>query len=177
MTIHERHTTITCQVLVTLRLATAEDLPKLEWYGQYRHFRSLFRRTFREQQAGRRLMLLADVRGFPIGHIFIHLHAESRTRSAECAYFYSFRVMEMFRGQGIGTRLLCEAENLVIDHGIEWATIAAAKANTGAQRLYQRLGYRICGDDDGIWSYIDHRGRICTVNEPCWLLEKQLTSG
>ena len=36
-----------------------EDLPKLEWYGEYLHFRRVFRRAYDDQLAGRRLMLLA----------------------------------------------------------------------------------------------------------------------
>ncbi|MBZ0302259.1 MAG: GNAT family N-acetyltransferase [Anaerolineae bacterium] len=176
MTTLERHNanTLSVQIPVTLRTATPEDLPKLEWYGQYRHFRGLFRRTFREQQADRRLMLVADVNDFPIGHIFIQLKPEIQLGVPPHAYFYSFRVMEMFRNRGIGTLLMSEAEAQALEHGLEWATIAAAKDNHGARRLYERLGYRVFASDEGSWSYIDHRGRTRSVNEPCWLLEKHL---
>jgi len=166
------HPSINIEIPVTLRAATAEDLPKLEWYGQYKHFRNMFRRTFREQQAGRRLMLLAVFNNFPIGHVFVQLRSASRRRPR--AYFYSFRVMEMFRGQGVGTWLLTSAESIAFDHGLRRTAIAAAKDNKDARRLYERLGYHIYGDDAGQWSYIDHRGRICHVSEPCWLLEKTL---
>ena len=160
------------QIAVTLRTATAKDLPKLEWYGQYKHFRNLFRRTFREQNAGRRLILIADLNDFPIGHVFIQLKAAQQRRKR--AYFYSFRVMDMFQGQGIGTWLLSNAEVMALDRGLEWATIAAAKENTGARRLYERLGYKIYGENNGSWSYVDHRGITREVNEACWLLEKKL---
>lgn len=171
MTALERQS-LTLEIPVTLRIATAEDLPKLEWHGQYQHFRNMFRRTFYEQQAGRRLMLLADFNDFPIGHIFIQLRAANRRRPR--AYFYSFRVMEMFRSQGIGTWLLTNAEAIAYDRGLRRAAIAAAKDNPGARRLYERLGYQVYGDDIGQWSYVDHRGRVCHVSEPCWLLEKNL---
>ena len=166
------HQVLHLELPVTLRLATAEDLPKLEWHGQYIHFRNMFRRTFREQQIGRRLMLLADFNNFPIGHIFIQLRSSNRRRPR--AYFYSFRVMEMFRRQGVGTWLLANAEALVYDQGLRRAAIAAAKDNHDARRLYERLGYQVYGDDAGRWSYIDHRGQTCHVSEPCWLLEKIL---
>jgi ribosomal protein S18 acetylase RimI-like enzyme len=169
----DQHPTLTLSVTVRLRTATAEDLPKLEWYGQYRHFRNIFRRAFEEQQAGRRDMLLADVQNFPIGQIFIQYRSEQADFRGH-AYFYSFRVMEMFRGQGIGTLLIREAENRVQRRGLNWVTIAAAKQNTGARRLYERLGYRIYGEDRGQWSYVDHQGRTHRVHEPCWLLEKSL---
>jgi ribosomal protein S18 acetylase RimI-like enzyme len=175
MTTIEPRSLLALDMVVSLRPATADDLPKLEWYGQYQHFRNLFRRAFREQQTGRRLILLAIVNDFPIGQIFIQYHTRRAHARAPRAYFYSFRVMEMFRGQGIGTWLLQEAEAIVSDRGLQWATIAAAKENVAARRLYERLGYRIIGEDAGHWSYIDHRGRTCKVDEPCWLLEKKLS--
>lgn len=177
MTIYDERRAISLALQVMLRVATAEDLPKLEWYGQYTHFRNLFRRTFREQQAGRRLMLLADLNQFPIGHVFIHFkpsNSHPQETDGGRAYLYSFRVMEMFRGQGIGTWLLQEAESVILDHALNWATIAVAKENQGAQRLYQRQGYRIYGEDAGQWSYVDHRGITRHVHEPCWLMEKHL---
>jgi ribosomal protein S18 acetylase RimI-like enzyme len=158
---------------IVLRAATPEDLPKLEWYGQYKHFRNLFRRTFREQEAGHRIMLLADSNNFPIGHVFIQFKEDSPDEKGR-AYLYSFRVMEMFRRYGIGTALLQEAENITLDHGLEWTTIAVAKNNDGARRLYERLGYRIYNEDSGRWSYLDHKGIVRHVNEPCWMLHKKL---
>jgi hypothetical protein len=70
MTTLERRT-LCLQMQVIFRLAEREDLPKLEWYGKYTHFRRVFERTYEEQLRGRRLMLLADVNGFPIGQLFI----------------------------------------------------------------------------------------------------------
>lgn len=177
MTAQER-ATIRLELDVTLRLATQADLPKLEWHGQYTHFRMLYRRAYREQQQGRRLMLIADCNDFPIGQIFVQLAsaehgvADGITR----AYLYSLRVMEMFRGLGIGTRLIDEAERELIARNFRWATIAVAKDNQRALRLYQRKGYRIFREDDGDWSFRDHRGQLHRVQEPCWILEKELLS-
>ena len=172
-------TTLTVEVPVTLRVAVQADLPKLEWYGQYAHFRQLFRRSFREQEAGRRLMLLAVVAEFPIGTLFIQFESNER-RVADGwtrAYLYSFRVMEVFRGKKIGTRLIQEAERIVLDRGFRWTTIAVAKDNHSARRLYERLGYRTFKEDPGQWSYLDHKGHVHHVNEPCWLLRKDLLLG
>lgn len=168
--------TYTVELPITFRFATKSDLPKLEWYGQYSHFRNLFRRSFREQQRGRRLMLLADCGGFPVGHIFIQFISNEHTVADgdKRAYLYSLRVMEMFRGRGIGTRLIEEAEALILGRGFQWTTIAVAKQNVGAYRLYRRLGYRIFREDPGKWSYVDHKGITQTVDEPCWMLEKHL---
>jgi ribosomal protein S18 acetylase RimI-like enzyme len=166
---------IQLEMPIILRAATLEDLPKLEWYGQYKHFRNMFRRTFREQEAGRRVMLLADSNNFPIGHVFMQFKDDILDDDAGRAYLYSFRVMEMFRGHGIGTRLLEEAENIALDRGLAWTTIAVAKDNKGARRLYERTGYHIYSEDPGRWSYLDHKGVIRHVHEPCWMLQKKLT--
>lgn len=168
--------TITLEMPVAFRLATYSDLPKLEWYGQYTHFRALFRRTYQEQLQNRRLMLVADCNQFPIGHVFIQLsNSEQRISDGrQRAYLYSLRVMEMFQGHGIGTRLLHEAEILAAEQGFRWVTIAAAKDNPRARRLYERLGYRVFGEDEGKWSYLDHQNRMRYVHEPCWVLEKRI---
>jgi ribosomal protein S18 acetylase RimI-like enzyme len=168
--------TFAVQLAITMRLATRADLPKLEWYGQYTHYRMMYRRTYHEQQEGNRLMLVADCQGFPIGQVFIQLRSrESRmAQTGQRAYLYALRVMEMFRGSGIGTRLLTEAEALVKARHYRTTTIAAAKDNPKARRLYERLGYRVFAEDDGRWSYRDHRNIVQYVDEPCWLLEKRL---
>jgi ribosomal protein S18 acetylase RimI-like enzyme len=161
---------------VAVRQAEKDDVKKLEWHGQFRHFRNLIRRAYQEQRKGRRLMLVVDFNGFPIAQIFVQFTANNR-RIADGqtrAYLYSFRVMDLFQRQGIGTYLMHQAEHELIQRGFLYATIAVAKDNEGAQRLYSRLGYHVIGDDPGKWHYIDHRGMTQYVNEPCWVLEKRL---
>jgi ribosomal protein S18 acetylase RimI-like enzyme len=163
---------IVVSIPVTIRIGTQADLPKLEWYGQYAHHRNLFRRAFQEQQTGRRLMLIADSNSFPIGRVFIHFVRQDHEN--RWAYLYSLRVMEMFRGYGIGTCLIQEAESIILDRRFQWSTIAAAKENRAALRLYERLGYEVFAEDAGNWSYTDHNGMTRQVHEPCWLLRKQI---
>ena len=168
------HISLTVELPIHIRIATSEDIPHLEWYGQYKHYRNLFRKGYLEQLQNKRLIIVADCNDFPIGYLFMQLQsnnpriANGRSR----VYFYSFRVMEMFQGKGIGTQLLTEAENMMMDRGFRSSTIAVAKENIAAQRLYERLGYRIFAEDPGKWSYTDHKGDIRRVEEPCWILEK-----
>lgn len=172
MTTFER-SLINVQMPIVLRLATRSDLPKLEWYGQYTHFRRVFQRTYQDQLMGRRLMLIADSNNFPIGQIFVLL--DSNRDNQRRIYLYSLRVMEMFRGFGIGSRLVEEAEYIARERDYEWASIGVAKDNLSARRLYERLDYKIFREDEGRWSYLDHEGRTRHVHEPCWLLEKRLS--
>lgn len=160
---------------VTFRPAERDDLPKLEWHGEYTHFRRVYRHTFDEQRAGRRLMLLAEVNHFPIGQVFIQLeNSDSWWQGVRRSYFYSLRVMDAFQRQGIGTALLEEAERILISRNYGVVGIAAARNNPGARRLYERLGFAVVAEDAGRWQYIDHEGRTRQVSEPCWILEKWL---
>ena len=161
---------------VTIRPATAEDLPKLEWYGQFTHFRRLFEETYRDQLQGRRLMLVADVNGFPIGQVFVSLEGGlfDFNGAGPHGYLYALRVMEPFQRQGLGTALVEAAEGRLRALGYRRVTIAVAKDNEGALRLYTRLGYHIYQEDQGRWHYVDHVGKVHYVEEPCWLMEKML---
>jgi len=47
-----------------------------------------------------------------------------------------------FRGQGLGTRLLAVAEQLAAAAGAKGLSLIVFDTNTGARRLYERLGYR-----------------------------------
>ena len=176
MTTTERHA-LSLQLEVVFRIAERTDLPRLEWGGEYTHFRRVFKSAFEDQQAGRRLMLLADLNGWPIGQVFIQLESYDTlfNPAGKRAYLYSLRVMEMFRQKGLGTALLHEAESVLRDREYKSLSIAAAKDNPGARRLYERLGYRVFTEDMGRWQYIDHEGRTRHVVEPCWLLEKTLS--
>ena len=161
---------------VTIRPAKLQDIVRLEWHGQFHHLRNLFRRSYREQQAGRRLLLIAAVDEYPIARLFLQwvssnlTLADGHTR----AYLYSFQVHEMLQGRGIGTALLQEAEARIRARHYREILIAVAKENPRAQMLYQRLGYRVIRDDPGEWNYVDHNGVVRYVAEPCWIMEKRL---
>lgn len=160
---------------VRIRTATAVDVVRLEWYGQYAHHRNLFRKAYRDQQLGKRLILVADCKQFPIGRIFIlFILKQHGDGGSQLSYLYSLRVMEMFRNQGIGSRLIAEAEQKIAERGYNQVTIGVAKTNLDARRLYERLGYQVYSDDPGQWSYTDHLGNVRSIKEPCWLLQKQI---
>ena len=52
-------------------------------------------------------------------------------------------VAESARGQGIGSRLLAEAEQHARTLGRQFLTLDVVDTNPGALRLYQRLGFEI----------------------------------
>lgn len=165
---------------ILVRPLREEDLPDLEWDGEYVHFRDLYRRAYEDMLLGSRLMMVAEVpvTGEIIGQVFLQYSsgdprfADGRTRG----YIYALRVKRPYQNQGIGRRLIGAAEENLREKGLRVATIGVAKTNTGAQRLYQRLGYRIREEDAGRWTYQDEKGHLREVNEPSWLMEHSLDS-
>src|SRR5688572_14121535 len=93
MTTLERRV-ISLQMDINFRAARQDDLPKLEWYGKYTHFRRVFQRAYEDQLAGRRLMLLADMNDWPIGQVFIQLESldDTLAQYGKRGYLYSLRV-------------------------------------------------------------------------------------
>src|SRR3712207_4978504 len=128
-----------------IRSIRAEDLPKLEWFGAFAHFRDLYQRTWHDHQAGRRLMLVADLNSFPVGQVWVDC------TPSDYAYLYALRVMEPLQGLGIGTRLIASAEALARGHYYRQIQLAVEKTNIGARRLYERLGYQVFSQRVDVW--------------------------
>lgn len=161
---------------VRIRMVEEHDLPALEWDGEYRHYRQVFRANYEDMRRGQRLMLVAVREDEMIGQVFVQLNSAERQYAdgRGRAYLYALRVRTAWRGHGIGQSLVTAAENQLRQRGYTTAVIAVAKTNERAQRLYQRLGYRIFSEDPGVWVFTDADGRQQRVEEPAWLLEKTL---
>jgi ribosomal protein S18 acetylase RimI-like enzyme len=154
------------------------DLPALEWDGEFVRFRRLFRQAYEEMLVGSRLMLVMERKstGEIVGQVFIQW-SSSDARFADGrqrGYLYALRVKPEYRERGLGTRLLWEAEDILLRRGMRKASIGVEKNNPRARALYERYGFRIVGDDPGRWSFVDHEGVLQEVVEPAWLMEKNL---
>jgi ribosomal protein S18 acetylase RimI-like enzyme len=159
-----------------IRPARRADVPKLEWYGSQAHTRPYIHQAYKAMTQGRRMMLVADLNGFPVGQIYVQFdsknkqHADGATRG----YIYAFRVIDHLRRSGIGTALLHAAEQVLIDRGFRIATLQVSKQNENARRLYQKTGYRVFSEDPGHWYYVDKHGTPREVHDPTWVMEKRL---
>lgn len=75
------------------------------------------------------------------------LSVEVYREPKEYIYLDDFSVAAPYRGKGIGTLLLQEAEAYAREIGINCLVFHVEKSNTSALRLYERLGYSIHRDN------------------------------
>jgi len=164
---------------ISIRQATREDLPALEWEGAYLHFRRVYARAFQRAQLGNALLWVVEQQpGFLIAQLFVLLKNESELSVADGrqrAFIHSFRVRPEWRRRGLGSCLLKHAELDLLDCGFRWAYLHVADDNPAAIRFYERCGYRRVSPISGDWTYEDHSGIERQVHEPGWRMAKELT--
>lgn len=163
---------------VIFRQAGEDDLPALEWDGQFKHFRQIFQDIFSLTQRGEAAIWVAELPGRQlIGQALVQLKstrfdlADGMTR----AYIFGFRIKPDYRNLGIGSKMMEKLEADLIEKGYGWAILNVNQDNRQARNLYERLGYQVVADEPGCWSYIDDQGKKRDVNEPAWRMEKKLT--
>jgi ribosomal protein S18 acetylase RimI-like enzyme len=162
---------------VTMRFASRQDLPALEWNGEFSHFRRLYQDIYQSAVRGEALLWVAELlpQGV-IGQVFVQLRS-GRLELADGvirAYIYGFRVKKPYRGQGLGAYMLAVIEADLLKRGFRQAVLNVNQDNPDARRLYERYGYQVVAPEAGRWSYIDDRGLKRNVNEPAWRMQKDL---
>lgn len=160
---------------VTVRPLIESDLPALEWDGAYIHFRRVYAEHYHSMCHGNTLIWVAETDAKEIiGQLFLLLISQQKevADGTKRAYLFSFRIKPEFRNQGLGTEMINLVEADLLKRGFSQIRINVARANIGAKRLYERLGYRVIGSDPGYWKYQDHLGEWRTVKEPAWRMLK-----
>ncbi len=77
-----------------------------------------------------------------IAFLSIEVHHEEE----EYIYLDDLSVTKQYRNNGIGTRLIQNAESYAKEINIPTVCLHVEKSNAAAFRLYERLGYKICQD-------------------------------
>jgi ribosomal protein S18 acetylase RimI-like enzyme len=160
---------------VQIRQLRKEDLPSLEWDGEYVRYRDVYLTEFERSQIGSSILWVADKPGVGIiGQVFIQLNAERHelANGISRAYMYAFRIRPTYRSAGLGTKMIQIIENDLVNRKFCWLTLNVAKVNYSARRLYSRLGYKVVANEAGRWSYRDNQGVLQRVVEPAWRMEK-----
>jgi ribosomal protein S18 acetylase RimI-like enzyme len=162
---------------VCIRTAARSDLHALEWDGELEHFRRLFADAYERVEQGQAVIWIAEipVTGL-IGQLFLSLRSGRPELSdgVTRGYIYGVRVRTEYRNRWVGTQLMLAAENELIERRFYYATLNVGRDNPKAQRLYERLGYRVVAPENGRWSYEDENGLRREVHEPAWRMEKLL---
>jgi ribosomal protein S18 acetylase RimI-like enzyme len=132
--------TFTISLEIRIRPCRLEDLPGLEWWGNFTAHREIIQAAFDSQEHGEALLLLADTQGYPIGQVWIRFAPPHRDRTG---LLWALRVFPCLQNQGIGGRLLQAAEQTLRNHGFDHAELEVERDNPHARRFYERHGYRI----------------------------------
>jgi GNAT superfamily N-acetyltransferase len=105
--------------------------------------REQYERYLREQWEGRRSVLVAFLRGVFAGYLTINWHPDySPFRETGTPEIQDFNVLPRFRRQGIGTRLMDEAERAVSQRSsVVGIGVGMSPDYGAAQRLYALRGY------------------------------------
>ena len=162
---------------VIIRLARKEDLPGMEWNGEYKHFRRVYAEAYQHMQRGHSILWLAEHREAGlIGQIFIQLICDRHELAdgVERAYLYSFRVHQKYRCKGVGSQIMDVVEEDLNQRNFSYITLNVARDNPRAQQMYVRRGYYVVAPEPGIWSYPDENSVWHRVEEPAWRMEKLL---
>ncbi|MBM7704291.1 GNAT family N-acetyltransferase [Metabacillus iocasae] len=73
-----------------------------------------------------------------VGNVWICINEESRR-----SFLYNIFIHENQQGKGFGTAALKEAESWLKERGIQSFGLHVFAHNTGAKRLYERLGFEV----------------------------------
>jgi GNAT superfamily N-acetyltransferase len=97
------------------------------------------------QQRGGGVLLVAWLEGRPVGEVFLECEAakepEVRRHLPGVPRLDHLEVLGPLWGQGIGTALIRAAEDTARKLGHERIALGVGLVNSGARRLYERLGY------------------------------------
>lgn len=175
--IHKQPHTFDWKDQVIIRHLIFEDLPELEWDGEYTRYRKVYLRAYKSSNEGKTVIWVADLPSTGIiGQVFLQLNSMRKDLAdgSFCAYLYSFRIKSNFRNAGLGKRMLDIVEGDLRKRHFQEITLNVAKTNLDAIRFYQSNGYEIIDSEPGEWSFRDHNDKLQRVVEPAWKMMKRI---
>jgi len=163
--------TVRVEFDVEIRHAARDDLLQLAIWNAATD--RVVQPALQRQQVGDAVVLLALLKTFPCGHLLCDLSGRARM---DIATIWHVAVWRPLQGVGIGTRLMQAAHEEIVARGLRWSALGVEKTNTGARRLYERLGYVTFGDEDQVWLEQMPDGSLVPVAHACRLMRKDLRS-
>ena len=115
------------------------------------------------EAAGKCISLVAEVDGQPAGYIFVYPDAQNGAFGGlGLPEIVDFAVLAKYRGQGIGSRLMDEAEKIAARYAdTVYLGVGLHSGYGSAQRMYVKRGY--LPDGSGVW----YRDRVAEPYAPC----------
>jgi ribosomal protein S18 acetylase RimI-like enzyme len=120
----------------------------------------------KRQTQGEVYVAVCELDGIPVGRCGLDF-----VRQPGRADIWAAHVEPDHQSQGVGTALLQHLEAVARQRGFGRLQLGVGKENPRAQRLYERLGYAVCGEEVARWRYPDGE-RLVEVAEDCWLMQK-----
>ena len=88
-------------------------------------------------------IFVAERSGNVVGYVFASLEKGSfKELRAACGYIHDIAVLDDQRRGGVATALIAAARDWLRGRGAPRVVLWTAEANTGAQELFDRLGFR-----------------------------------
>lgn len=150
------------------RLGVAGDICKLEWHGAFTAHRNIIEEAFAAQAAGRGLVFVADLGGFPIAQLWVRFGTFRLPR------LWAFRVLPAHQGRGVGSRLLAFGEAELAERGFSACEIGAERSDLDALRFYRERGYSFAYEQIETFSYLTPWDEWCEGRADQHILQKSL---
>jgi ribosomal protein S18 acetylase RimI-like enzyme len=161
----------TLKSTIQIRPCRFEDLPKLEWGGLFTQHREIFEKVFNQQECGETLMLVADLKGFPVGQIWIDF---AQKREESVGILWALRVYPLLQGMGVGKELVRAAEKVLRNRNFRVAQLGVEKQNSDVLPFYARLGYAVVGEEQKEFCFTTPGGTLESIPVDEWVLRSEL---
>lgn len=130
-------------------------------------------RRFQGTKSGHQEMFVAVLDGTPVGSVCVG--GSKATRYPGALHLYALDVGVRFQNSGIGTALITAIEEEARRRGLNRVNLEVGEANHDARRLYERLGYAVCGEPEwDSWTVYRENGTEFEEGEMCAPMVKEL---
>ena len=122
---------------------------------------------------GQHEMLVGLLDGVPAGSVLIG--GPKRDRFPGALYLFALDVDTRYQNLGVGTALIAAVEEEARRRGLNRVNLEVGETNGDASRLYERLGYVLCGDAEwDSWTAYREDGTEFEEGEMCVPMVKEL---
>jgi ribosomal protein S18 acetylase RimI-like enzyme len=135
--------TVVASASLTVRLLRHDELPQLAAAISDELSLAQLENRWREQEAGYRTLIVAEVEGRAVGTVSLY----SRNGRAAAIHLFALEVGQEWRNRGIGTALIDHVISEAREGGHTSVFLEVRADNSGARRLYHRLGFRRVGPE------------------------------